>query len=74
MELFAPGFGLVFWSLLIFVQLVALALAATDILKNEFRTANDRLIWILIILFVPFLGVALYYVIGRKSRIKIDQL
>jgi hypothetical protein len=27
-----------------------------------------------VILFVPFIGVALYYVIGRKSRIKIDQL
>ncbi|WP_084519382.1 PLDc N-terminal domain-containing protein [Christiangramia echinicola] len=44
-------------------------IALIDILRNEF-TGNNKLVWILVIFFFNFLGVILYFLIGRKQRIK----
>ncbi|WP_421893579.1 PLDc N-terminal domain-containing protein [Marinoscillum sp.] len=43
--------------------------ALIDALRNEFNGSN-KLVWILLILFLPFLGALLYLVIGRNQRIK----
>ena len=43
-------------------------IALVDILRHDFK-GNDKLIWILVIIFVPFLGPILYFLIGRKQRI-----
>ncbi len=42
--------------------------ALISILNSEFE-GNDKLIWILIVLFMPFLGAILYYIIGKNKRI-----
>ncbi|MBI6118349.1 PLDc N-terminal domain-containing protein [Salegentibacter maritimus] len=44
-------------------------IAIVDIVRNEF-TGNNKLIWILIVFFFNFFGVILYFLIGRKQRIK----
>ena len=39
-----------------------------DILKNDFK-GNDKLIWLLIVIFVPFIGPLCYFFIGRKQKL-----
>lgn len=49
-------FGLWLWPLI-------------DCIRNEPSTGNDKIVWILIILFTGFIGGALYLLIRRSQRI-----
>nr|WP_287939943.1 PLDc N-terminal domain-containing protein [Algoriphagus sp.] len=40
-----------------------------DVVTSRFANQNDKLIWILIVLLLPFLGTILWFVIGRGKRI-----
>ena len=57
---------------LIFILLISFAVIAlwiiviTDVLVNKFKGKN-KVLWILIILFLPVLGAILYLTIGRKQ-------
>ncbi|ABQ27453.1 PLD nuclease N-terminal domain-containing protein [Geotalea uraniireducens] len=42
--------------------------ALVDILKNEF-TGSNKIIWLLLVIAVPLIGVILYYLIGREQKI-----
>ncbi|WP_345167323.1 PLDc N-terminal domain-containing protein [Algibacter aquimarinus] len=58
--------------IIIFVVLILLffpIIALISILKNEFKN-NDKIMWVLIVLLVPFLGTILYFILGRPKRIK----
>lgn len=48
-------------------------LALVSIVTNNFN-GNDKLIWVLIVLFMPLLGSILYFILGqpksRKDRIR----
>lgn len=44
-------------------------IALIDILSHNFKK-NDKLIWILMVIFLNIIGVVLYLFIGRKQRIK----
>lgn len=44
-------------------------IALIDLLRNEF-TGNNKLIWVLVILFMNFIGAILYFTMGRKHKIK----
>jgi len=46
--------------------------ALIDILKGNFSGTN-KVIWLLLVLFIPFLGMFLYFVIGRKQKISQDK-
>lgn len=52
-------------SLLAFVPTV---IALIDILRNEF-TQNNKIIWVLVVLFGNIIGVILYFIIGRKQKL-----
>ena len=54
-------------ALLVFFFIIPL-FALIDILRNEF-TGNNKIIWVLVILFIPLFGTLLYLIIGRKQRI-----
>ena len=45
--------------------------ALVDILKNEY-TGSNKVIWLLLVLAVPLVGVILYFFIGRGQKIKLD--
>ncbi|NJL77251.1 MAG: hypothetical protein HC892_21760 [Saprospiraceae bacterium] len=54
------------------LNLILLVSALVIIVKNEFKEANNKLIWIILVLFAPFLGSILFFIIGRsqmKSKI-----
>lgn len=42
----------------------------TDCATNEPSEGNDKLTWVLIILFVPLFGSIAYYLVRRPQRIK----
>ncbi|MFZ6008459.1 MAG: PLDc N-terminal domain-containing protein [Nitrospirota bacterium] len=43
--------------------------AFVDILRSEFK-GNNKLIWLLAVIFVPLIGSIAYFIIGRKQKIK----
>lgn len=49
------------------IVLILPLIALIDILRNTFRE-NDKLIWVLVVLFLPFVGALLYYFIGTKQK------
>jgi len=54
---------------IIFVAVFVLWLwAMIDILKNEF-TGSNKLIWLLVVMLLPFIGMVLYWFIGREQKI-----
>lgn len=42
----------------------------TDCASHEPSEGNDKLVWVLIILFVPLFGSIIYYLIRRPERIR----
>lgn len=44
-------------------------IAMMDILKSEFK-GNDKIVWLLAVLIVPYIGAIAYFFIGRKQKIK----
>lgn len=43
--------------------------AIVDIVRNDFE-GNNKLIWVLIVIFFNIIGSVLYFLIGRKQRLK----
>lgn len=52
-----------------FVFIIPILIALIDILKSEFE-GNDKIVWLLVVIFLNFLGALLYYFIGRKQKLK----
>jgi len=42
-------------------------IALIDILKSEFE-GNNKIIWIILTVFIPLIGSILYLIIGRKQK------
>ena len=65
--------GLGIYELAILVFLFAFFLpfiiAFIDILKSDFQ-GNDKIVWLLAVIFVPFIGAIAYLTIGRKRKIR----
>ena len=55
--------------LIILVPLSIPVIALVSVLMNDFP-GNQKLIWILVIIFIPILGAILYFLIGRAKRLK----
>ena len=51
----------------IFLPLILIISALVDILKSEF-TGNNKIVWVLVVMFLPLLGSVLYFVIGRNQK------
>lgn len=47
--------------------------ALVDIIRNEFKGPNDKLIWVLVVIFTWLLGAFLYFLIGRNQRINTNR-
>ncbi|WP_296698492.1 PLDc N-terminal domain-containing protein [Algoriphagus sp.] len=56
-------FGLGFIGLAIYIFTIY------DVVVSNFHNSNDRLIWLLIVVLVPFIGTILWFLIGRGKRI-----
>ena len=66
--LFLFGVGILLTLFIIFFIILLPILALISVLMNDFH-GNDKIMWALIIIFLPFLGSLLYFLIGRDKRI-----
>ncbi|WP_028891563.1 PLD nuclease N-terminal domain-containing protein [Tenacibaculum sp. 47A_GOM-205m] len=55
--------------LIILLGIIPTIVALVDILKSEFK-GNNKIVWVLVVLFANFLGAVLYFLIGREQKIK----
>lgn len=51
------------------IGLAIYAFTIYDVLTSRFGTGNDKLIWMLVVIFLPLLGTVLWFLFGRKNRI-----
>lgn len=56
-------------SLLLLIVFAIPLLAIIDILRHRFKD-NEKLIWVLVVLFMPLVSALLYLALGRNKRIK----
>lgn len=49
--------------------LVCSIIALSSALRGNFQGSSDKLIWVLVILFLPYFGPLLYFTIGRQQWI-----
>ena len=65
------GIGFPELIILLFLLLLGIPwiIAFIDILKSDFE-GNNKLIWLLAVIFVPFIGLIAYFSIGHKQKIK----
>ncbi|RKF05073.1 phospholipase D-like protein [Tenacibaculum lutimaris] len=55
--------------LIILLGIIPTIIALVDILKSEFK-GNNKIVWVLVVLFANFFGAVLYFLIGREQKIK----
>lgn len=67
MELLSPSFSLILWSLLFILPLALLVIALIKLVRSNYE-GTDKLMWSLIILFVPFIGAIMFLIMGRKKQ------
>ena len=65
--LFLFGGGIIITLLVILCIFLLPLLALISALMSNFR-GSDKILWVVIILFLPFLGSVLYFLIGRNQR------
>jgi hypothetical protein len=66
-EFTAPEIMLVAACMLAFPLLTLFCLV--DILRADFKDSTTKLLWVLVVLFAPFLGSVIYLIIGRKTKV-----
>jgi len=63
------GLGLLFAILVGLLVCFMWVIALVDILRSEFE-GNDKVVWVLVVVFFPFLGSILYFIVGRSRKIR----
>jgi hypothetical protein len=66
--LFLFGGGLIVTLMVILFIFLFPLLALISVLMNDFH-GNEKIMWVVIIIILPFLGSLLYFLIGRDKRI-----
>lgn len=69
--LFLGGIG--GWEILLILFVYGIILlfplvALINCLKSEWKDNTNKLVWVIVIIIVPIVGVILYFVIGRNQR------
>ncbi len=52
---------------LIVLQLALMIAALADLVKREKVTGGNKVIWVLVIIFIQIIGPIVYFVVGRKE-------
>lgn len=68
MKIISPETGLLFWTFFSFLSVFLTIAALIIVLKSSFKDSTAKLIWALVIILIPTVGVIPYFLIGRKQR------
>ena len=58
---------LFFWQIFVIISFILLIYSLIDLLKSTFKK-NYMLIWLIVLILIPFIGSLLYLNIGRKQK------
>jgi len=65
------------WQIIIlliaFLGIISTIIALIDILKSKFD-GDNKIVWVLVVLFLNLIGAILYFTIGRNQKIKARQI
>ena len=64
--IFATGIALVF-LLFVILAFVFWIMMLVDCIKNPGLSSNERIVWVLVIVFLNWLGALIYLLAGRKK-------
>lgn len=65
------GFALLFYSMIIGIFVLWLW-ALVDIITSKFKDNLMQIVWLLVVFFLPFIGVILYLLLGKSMKISKD--
>ncbi len=69
MTLITPSFGLSLWKIIALILLVLPIMALVHMFRSNMQ-GQDRLTWVLLVVFMPVVGSILYFLIGRRRMIR----
>ncbi|TVP48312.1 MAG: hypothetical protein EA341_11365 [Mongoliibacter sp.] len=49
------------------IGLLIYAYTIYDVLTSNFGPGNDKIVWVLVVIFLPFLGTLLWFLVGKRS-------
>ena len=62
------GIGMIiFWIIFSVLGFALFLWALIDVIRRNFPNQNDKILWIVLIILIGFLGPILYLIIGRKK-------
>ncbi len=75
-ELLAAGFAMIFLVILAVIAIAALAiflfifwiLMIIDCATRKFKETSDKIVWIIVIVFLQVIGAIIYYFVIKKSN------
>ena len=68
MELFSVENSILLWVIGSILLLLMPGIALVNALTGDFKDTTTKLTWVLVILFAPLFGWALYFLVGRKQK------
>lgn len=68
MDLIVPGNGIILWQLSFLFYLGFWVYALIDMIRSDFKESQMKLIWAILIVFVPIVGTFLYLKMNRKTK------
>jgi len=63
------GLGLIISVLIALSVCFLWIIELVDILRSNFQ-GNDKVVWVIVVIFFPLLGSILYFIIGRSRKIR----
>ncbi|RYF77356.1 MAG: hypothetical protein EON98_16475 [Chitinophagaceae bacterium] len=69
MKLVTPEYGLAVWTFLCLTALVLSVVAIISILRNQKIGSIESLGWIVLVMFVPFIGAIVYFKQNKSRKI-----
>ena len=74
MDLLLPNYALLYWTILMLLFFIFSLVAIISITSAKNTDGVHKLMWVIVVLFVPFFGSLLYFIMGRKrNNIKLVQ-
>lgn len=68
MDLLLPNNALIFWTILIFLFFIFSLVAIIHVVSTKNTDAVYKLMWVVIVLFIPFLGSLLYFILRKRDK------
>lgn len=73
MEIIVPGFEfLLIFQVTMLAYLGFWIYALIDMIRSDFKDPNQKLIWALLLLLIPFFGTFIYLSMSRRTKVRND--